>query len=61
MHRDLIHLRAPRFDEQQILAWWQWQTCEHIVDACKRFLHHDGWINFRRRAMLISYASYKLG
>ncbi|QFU06680.1 Cryptochrome-like protein cry2 (plasmid) [Pseudoalteromonas sp. THAF3] len=60
VHRDLIHLRAEQFDQQQFLAWCQGQTGVPFIDACMRFLHHYGWINFRMRAMLIAYASYQL-
>jgi len=31
-----------------------------MIDACMRALHRHGWINFRMRAMLISFASYQL-
>jgi deoxyribodipyrimidine photo-lyase len=31
-----------------------------MVDACMRALHAGGWINFRMRAMLMSFASYHL-
>ena len=31
-----------------------------MVDACMRFLKKNGWINFRMRAMLVSFASYNL-
>lgn len=31
-----------------------------FVDACMRYLAATGWINFRMRAMLVSFASYNL-
>ena len=31
-----------------------------MVDACMRSLKKTGWINFRMRAMLVSFASYNL-
>jgi deoxyribodipyrimidine photo-lyase len=31
-----------------------------LIDACMRALHQQGWINFRMRAMLVSFASYQL-
>ena len=31
-----------------------------FLDACLRFLKVHGWINFRMRAMIISFASYQL-
>ena len=31
-----------------------------MIDACMRYLQRHGWINFRMRAMLVSFASYDL-
>ena len=31
-----------------------------FIDACMRSLNHNGWITFRMRAMLVSFASYDL-
>lgn len=31
-----------------------------MVDACMRSLNETGWINFRMRALLVSFASYDL-
>ena len=31
-----------------------------MVDACMRALHKTGWMNFRMRAMVVSFASYHL-
>ena len=31
-----------------------------FIDACMRYLKNTGWINFRMRAMLVSFASYQL-
>ncbi len=36
------------------------QTGFPFVDACMRYLATNGWINFRMRAMLVSFASYDL-
>ena len=41
-------------------AWKNGMTGYPMVDACMRSLHHTGWINFRMRAMLVSFASYHL-
>lgn len=46
---------ARRFD-----AWCTGRTGFPFVDACMRSLHATGWINFRMRAMLMSFASYQL-
>ena len=48
-------------DEQARLdAWCSGRTGFPFVDACMRSLHATGWINFRMRAMLMSFASYQL-
>ena len=31
-----------------------------FLDACMRFLNVKGWLNFRMRAMIVSFASYQL-
>ncbi len=41
-------------------AWSQGLTGIPFIDACMRSLNHHGWINFRMRAMLMSFASYQL-
>ncbi|ASP37320.1 deoxyribodipyrimidine photolyase [Bacterioplanes sanyensis] len=41
-------------------AWQLGQTGWPLVDACMRYLHHHGWLNFRMRAMLMSIISYPL-
>ncbi len=41
-------------------AWCAGRTGFPFVDACMRSLHATGWINFRMRAMLMSFASYQL-
>ncbi|MEM6795622.1 MAG: deoxyribodipyrimidine photo-lyase/cryptochrome family protein [Acidobacteriota bacterium] len=41
-------------------AWRKGQTGYPMVDACMRCLATTGWINFRMRAMLVSFAAYHL-
>ena len=41
-------------------AWSQGLTGIPFIDACMRSLNSHGWINFRMRAMLLSFASYQL-
>jgi deoxyribodipyrimidine photo-lyase len=53
-------LREDDFDDQRFLAWKEGTTGYPMVDACMRYLNHTGWINFRMRAMLMSFASYHL-
>jgi deoxyribodipyrimidine photo-lyase len=41
-------------------AWATGHTGYPFIDACMRALIHDGWLTFRMRAMLVSFASYHL-
>lgn len=41
-------------------AWQTGRTGYPFVDACMRSLQATGWINFRMRAMLVSFAAYDL-
>ena len=41
-------------------AWSNGLTGIPFIDACMRCLNNHGWINFRMRAMLMSFASYQL-
>jgi deoxyribodipyrimidine photo-lyase len=51
----ISELGAKRFE-----AWTTGNTGFPMVDACMRSLNETGWINFRMRAMLVSFASYDL-
>jgi deoxyribodipyrimidine photo-lyase len=53
-------LREDEFDDDHFEAWKHGVTGFPMVDACMRALHRAGWINFRMRAMLVSFASYHL-
>jgi deoxyribodipyrimidine photo-lyase len=41
-------------------AWKQGKTGVPLVDACMRCLHQTGWINFRMRALLVSFLTHHL-
>jgi len=41
-------------------AWCEGRTGYPMVDACMRQLRTTGWLNFRMRAMLVSFAAYHL-
>jgi deoxyribodipyrimidine photo-lyase len=41
-------------------AWKQGSTGVPLVDACMRCLEATGWINFRMRAMLVSFLCHHL-
>ena len=47
-------------DADRLIAWAEGKTGVPFVDACMRALRAHGWINFRMRAMLMSFASYNL-
>ncbi len=53
-------LREDEFNDEYFAAWCEGRTGYPMVDACMRALHQTGWINFRMRAMLVSFASYHL-
>ena len=53
-------LRENSFNEQYFEAWKSGMTGYPFIDACMRYLANRGWINFRMRAMLVSFASYQL-
>jgi deoxyribodipyrimidine photo-lyase len=53
-------LRENDFDAARFDAWCAGQTGYPMVDACMRSLRATGWLNFRMRAMLVSFASYHL-
>lgn len=47
-------------NEAYIDAWKQGKTGYPLVDACMRCLQQTGWINFRMRAMLVSFFCHHL-
>ena len=53
---------TPWGDAEQLRfeAWCAGRTGFPMVDACMRSLCATGWLNFRMRAMLVSFASYHL-
>ena len=53
-------LREQDFNEAYFAAWCAGRTGYPMVDACMRSLVATGWLNFRMRAMLVSFASYHL-
>ncbi len=59
MHPAFEGIRAE-LNEKRFHAWQQGQTGYPFVDACMRNLKYHGWITFRMRAMLVSFASYHL-
>lgn len=53
-------LREDSFRVDRFAAWCEGRTGFPMVDACMRSLRATGWLNFRMRAMLVSFASYHL-
>ncbi|WP_249675012.1 FAD-binding domain-containing protein [Acidocella sp. C78] len=50
----------PPADPARLAAWAEGRTGYPFVDAAMRYLAAHGWINFRMRAMLMSFASHDL-
>ena len=55
---DGVH--AGGIDREHLQAWCEGRTGFPMVDACMRQLRATGWLNFRMRAMLVSFAAYHL-
>ena len=60
LHRAYEGLRPDLPDQMRLKAWQRGETGFPFVDACMRALIATGWLNFRMRAMLMSFASYQL-
>ena len=60
MNRAYDGLRENEFNETYFDAFKNGNTGYPFIDACIRYLKSNGWINFRMRAMLVSFASYQL-
>ncbi len=60
MHRAYAGLREDNHNVALQTAWARGETGLPMIDACMRMLAATGWINFRMRAMLVSFSSYHL-
>ena len=60
MHRAYAGLREDNYNAALQTAWRNGVTGLPMIDACMRMLAATGWINFRMRAMLVSFSSYHL-
>ena len=60
MHKAFENLRKIDATDEKFLAWSKGNTGYPFIDACMRNLISQGWITFRMRAMLVSFASYQL-
>ncbi len=53
-------LREGEVDPGRLAAWQTGVTGYPLVDACMRSLVATGWLTFRMRALLVSFAAYSL-
>jgi len=53
-------LRENAFDDERYQAWAEGETGYPLVDACMRALRTTGYLNFRMRALIVSFAAYDL-
>lgn len=60
LHPATEALRPRTPDSTRLTAWENGETGVPFVDACMRYLAATGWLNFRMRSMLVSFASYHL-
>ena len=61
MHSGFIGFREDSFEPHRYSSWCTGHTGYPLIDACMRALLATGWLHFRGRAMLASFASYYLG
>lgn len=59
-NREFDGMRESEFNQSHFQAWCRGETGFPMIDACMRALKQHGWINFRMRAMLMSFATYQL-
>ena len=60
MHPAYEGIRDDFVNEFYFESWKEGKTGFPIIDACMRSLINTGWLPFRMRAMLVSFASYNL-
>jgi deoxyribodipyrimidine photo-lyase len=58
--RTYIGLRPNPGNPAHLAAWITGRTGYPFLDAAMRYLNAHGWINFRMRALLMSFATYDL-
>lgn len=59
INHGLSELHRP-YDEARFAAFAEGRTGFPLIDACVRCLHHNGYLNFRMRAMLATFATFTL-
>lgn len=60
LNRAMDGLRENDWNPESFERWKAGETGYPLVDACMRMLLATGWLNFRMRAMLVSFASQHL-
>lgn len=60
LHSAYVGVREEMWNEAYFQAWKEGKTGFPLVDASMRALRATGWLNFRMRAMVMSFASYHL-
>ena len=60
IHPSYDEVYANSTNDDLLKSWQIGATGYPFIDACMRYLKSHGWINFRMRAMLVSFASYQL-
>jgi deoxyribodipyrimidine photo-lyase len=60
VHPAFADLHGGRLDAARFDAWRRGETGLPMVDACMRWLAATGWLNFRMRAMVMSFSSLHL-
>lgn len=60
LHPYFENLRKNDLDTARLNAWKNGQTGYPLIDAAMRCLRQTGWVTFRMRALLASFASYHL-
>ncbi|MGL4404663.1 MAG: FAD-binding domain-containing protein, partial [Notoacmeibacter sp.] len=59
-HPQMRGMQGLSGNPEQLSVWQKGETGVPFVDACMRSLNQTGWLNFRMRAMLVSFASHLL-
>ncbi len=60
VHRGFDGVRPHEVDRERFERWCRGETGFPLVDACMKMLAETGWINFRMRALLVSFSGYQL-
>ncbi|MFD2202731.1 cryptochrome/deoxyribodipyrimidine photo-lyase family protein [Shivajiella indica] len=59
VNRGFDEMEKP-LDEMKVKAWKEGRTGYPLIDACMRCLKETGYLNFRMRAMLVSFLTHHL-